>query len=161
MVRCALTGTPGTGKTSISNLLDKKVIHLSDYYESSSKGKSDTGEWLIELELLNKIVQKLGSDETIFEGHTSHFLDNINLIIILRCDPQILKERLEKRNYSKEKVIENLEAEALNVIRSEAEDNIEAGKIFEWDTTKFLAEESSNIIKNFIDGKVEAKIIEK
>ena len=51
MVRCALTGTPGTGKTSISKLLDTDIVHLSDYYESSSNEKTDEGEWLIELDL--------------------------------------------------------------------------------------------------------------
>ena len=48
MVRCALTGTPGTGKTSISKLLNTKIVHLSDYYEASSVGKTNSGEWLID-----------------------------------------------------------------------------------------------------------------
>ena len=59
MVRCALTGTPGTGKTSISLLLDKNVVHLSDFYEASSNEKTDEGEWLIDLDLLEKNVQPL------------------------------------------------------------------------------------------------------
>ena len=35
MERYALTGTPGTGKTTISALLQNDLISLSDYYESS------------------------------------------------------------------------------------------------------------------------------
>ena len=94
MVRCALTGTPGTGKTSISKLLNKKIIHLSDYYERASDGKADSGEWLIKLDLLNDIIQKLEVEDAVFEGHISHYLDNMDLIIILRCDPKALKKRL-------------------------------------------------------------------
>ena len=37
MVNYALTGTPGTGKTSLSKLLDQKVISLSEYYEEVIK----------------------------------------------------------------------------------------------------------------------------
>ena len=84
MVRCALTGTPGTGKTSISKLLDTDIVHLSDYYESSSNEKTDEGEWLIELDLLDDNIRNLSKDEGIFEGHTAHFLSYIDQVIILR-----------------------------------------------------------------------------
>ena len=116
MVRCALTGTPGTGKTSISKLLDRDIVHLSDYYESSSNEKTDEGEWLIELDLLDDNIRNLSRNEGVFEGHTAHFLSDIDQVIILRCDPFVLKERLDERDYSKEKIMENLEAEALNII---------------------------------------------
>ena len=154
MVRCALTGTPGTGKTSISKLLNKKIIHLSDYYESSSDGKADSGEWLIELDLLNDIIQKLDTEDAVFEGHVSHFLNNMDLIIILRCDPKVLKKRLEKRDYSKDKIRENLEAEAMNIIYSEAKDNIGEERIFELDTTKNLIENNANILEKFMNGNI-------
>jgi len=154
MVRCALTGTPGTGKTSISKLLNKKIIHLSDYYESSSDGKADSGEWLIELDLLNDIIQKLDTEDAVFEGHVSHYLDNMDLIVILRCDPKILKKRLEKRTYSKDKIRENLEAEAMNIIYSEAKDNIGEERIFELDTTKNLVGDNANILKGFMNGNI-------
>ena len=154
MVRCALTGTPGTGKTSISKLLDRDIVHLSDYYESSSNEKTDEGEWLIELDLLDDNIRDLSRNEGVFEGHTAHFLSDIDQVIILRCDPFVLKERLDERDYSKEKIMENLEAEALNIIYIEALDNIDKEKIFQFDTTNKSAEESAKIIKNFMAGNV-------
>ena len=154
MVRCALTGTPGTGKTSISKLLDRDIVHLSDYYESSSNEKTDEGEWLIELDLLDDNIRDLSRNEGVFEGHTAHFLSDIDQVIILRCDPFVLKERLDERDYSKEKIKENLEAEALNIIYMEALDNIDKEKIFQFDTTNKSAEESAKIIKNFMAGNV-------
>jgi len=39
MVRYALTGTPGTGKTTISNALKKKTLHLSELYSEASEEK--------------------------------------------------------------------------------------------------------------------------
>ena len=50
----ALTGTPATGKTSISKNLDKKVLHLSDLYSEASVKKSSSGEWIVDLEKLNE-----------------------------------------------------------------------------------------------------------
>ena len=89
MVRCALTGTPGTGKTSISKLLNTKIVHLSDYYEASSVGKTNSGEWLIDLDKMNNLVKKLELDEVFYEGHTSHTLDNLDMVILLRCESGI------------------------------------------------------------------------
>jgi adenylate kinase len=154
MVRCALTGTPGTGKTSISKLLNKKVVHLSDYYEDSSEGTTDSGEWLINLNKLNKIIEKLELDDAFYEGHTSHTLDNINTVILLRCDPSILGKRLSERNYSEDKIRENLEAEALNIILDEALDHISSDKIFQLDTTNLSPDESAKKLTEFINGSI-------
>lgn len=154
MVRCALTGTPGTGKTSISKLLNTKVVHLSDYYEASSEGKTNSGEWLIDLDKMNNLVKKLELDEVFYEGHTSHTLDNLDMVILLRCDPSILKDRLASRNYSEEKINENLEAEALNIIYDEALENITADKIFQLDTTKQTPQESAKKLIEFMNGNI-------
>ena len=54
MVRYALTGTPGTGKTTISKLLDQNIIVLSDYYKDFSEGKSESGNGLLILIKLKK-----------------------------------------------------------------------------------------------------------
>jgi adenylate kinase len=154
MVRCALTGTPGTGKTSISKLLNTKIVHLSDYYEASSEGKTNSGEWLIDLDKLNNLVKKLELDEVFYEGHTSHTLDNLDMVILLRCDPSILKDRLATRNYSEEKINENLEAEALNIIYDEALENITADKIFQLDTTNRTPQENAKNLVEFMNGNI-------
>ena len=154
MVRCALTGTPGTGKTTISKLLNTKIVHLSDYYEASSEGKTNSGEWLIDLDKMNNLVKKLELDEVFYEGHTSHTLDNLDMVILLRCDPSILKDRLASRNYSEEKINENLEAEALNIIYDEALENITADKIFQLDTTKQTPQGSAKKLIEFMNGNI-------
>lgn len=154
MVRCALTGTPGTGKTSLSDFLDTKVVHLSDYYEEASEGKTKSGEWLIDLDKINTIVSEANLKEVFYEGHTSHTLDNLEMVILLRCDPTVLRKRLTKRNYSKEKINENLEAEALNIIFEEAIENISEDKIFQLDTTDQTPEQSAKKLMNFMNGNI-------
>ena len=154
MVRCALTGTPGTGKTSISDFLDTKVVHLSDYYEEASEGKTKSGEWLIDLDKINTIVSEANLKEVFYEGHTSHTLDNLEMVILLRCDPPVLRKRLTKRNYPKEKINENLEAEALNIIFEEAIENISEDKIFQLDTTDQTPEQSAKKLMNFMNGNI-------
>lgn len=154
MPRCALTGTPGTGKTSISKLLKTEVIHLSNYYKESSEGKTDSGEWLINLDIINKIIADLKFDDVFYDGHTSHTLDNLDLVIILRCDPLILRDRLTLRNYSEEKMAENLEAEALNVIYGEAMEYISKERIFQLDTTYSQPQENADKLMNFISGNI-------
>ena len=41
---------------------------------------------------------------------------------VIRCDPSVLRGRLEARGYKPAKVVENLEAEALDIILQEAVD---------------------------------------
>ena len=154
MVRYALTGTPGTGKTSISKQLNKKILHLADLYSEASEGKTSTGEWLIDLEKLNEIVNKLMGSSLIIEGHLSHTLKNIEQIIVLRCDPNILRLRLEKRDYSEVKIKENLEAEAMGIIYSEAVELIDKTSLFQLDTTSYTAKETAHLLSNFFEGKV-------
>jgi adenylate kinase len=51
----------------------------------------------------------------LIESHFSDILPNrlIHYAIVLRCDPDELFKRLEKRGYKKEKIIENVQSEIL------------------------------------------------
>ena len=152
MVRYALTGTPGTGKTSISKLLDQKVIALSDYYEGTSEGKTESGEWIIDIDKIKKNIKI--TENSILEGHFAHEFDNIDQIIVLRCDPKILVERLNERGYSKEKVRENLEAEAIGTIYSESLEFLDFTHVVQLDTSIHTVSESAKILKEFMNGNI-------
>ena len=155
MQKYALTGTPGTGKTSVSKLLNEKVISLSDYYELASEGKSKEGEWLIDIGKLNLIFKTL--DSRIYEGNFAHKLNNIDKIIVLRCDPNILKKRLEERGYKKEKIIENLEAEAIGLIFSESIAYLGEENVIQLDTSTTNVENTTKIIEKYLDGKIKVE----
>ena len=155
MANYALTGTPGTGKTSLKKHLNKKIISLSEYYEQASEGKTDNGEWIVDIEKLDNILED--SDCNFFEGNFSHKLDKIDKVIVLRCDPQILEKRLESRNYSKNKVRENLEAEAIGLIYSEAIEIRDRDNVFQVDNSTRKPQETANIIEKYINDNIKVE----
>jgi len=155
-VNIALTGTPGTGKTSLSSKFDCNLVSINDYYAEISNGKDEEDNWLIDLEKLNEIIVTKNHSNTIFEGHVAHFLKNIDKIIVLRCHPEQLKKRLSSRNYSDEKIRENMEAEALNIICEEAIESYDEKNVFEIDTSTMTIEESIEKLKNIMNGNIKS-----
>ncbi|MCQ2086316.1 MAG: adenylate kinase family protein [archaeon] len=122
----AITGTPGVGKSTVSKLLSNKynVIDINSY----AKKNGLLEEFDTKLETYNVDVNKLSDSlkfktkksEIIFlDGHLSHFV-SCDFIIVLRCDPNIIYERLKKRGYSTQKIQENVQAEILDVILCES-----------------------------------------
>ncbi|AKB38130.1 AMP/CMP kinase AK6 [Methanosarcina siciliae C2J] len=157
-----LTGTPGTGKTSASKLLEKrrqwKVIHLNDlikkehlYTEVDEKRDSVIADMeLIQSrlpELIDEMEKESENKMVILESHLSHYITDI--VIVLRAYPPELKKRLEKRGYSEEKVNENAEAESIDLILAEAFEWCD--KVFEVNTTGRTAEETTGDVEKIID----------
>lgn len=90
--------------------------------------------------------------DAILVGHLAHLLI-VDLIIVLRCRPSVLASRLQERGYSKSKVEENVEAEALDVVLIEA---VETGRIvLEVDTTERSVEEVVDAVEEILAGERE------
>ncbi|TAH59627.1 MAG: adenylate kinase [Methanosarcina mazei] len=167
-----LTGTPGTGKTSVSKLLEKcrgwKVVYLNDlikeehlYSEVDEERDSVIADMELIRERLSGILEeekgqhaekaKVNGEEkeniTIIESHLAHYITDI--VIVLRAYPPELKKRLEKRGYSEEKINENAEAESIDLILAEAFEWCK--KVFEVNTTGRTAEETSEDVEKIID----------
>ncbi|AAB99053.1 conserved hypothetical protein [Methanocaldococcus jannaschii DSM 2661] len=151
-MRIAITGTPGVGKTTISKVLrDRLGIKVIDITEAVKKYKlytekdEDMDSYVIDFEKLEKFIDEIEEKEKtiILDGHVSHLL-NPDYIIVLRCNPEIIKERLEKRGYKPKKVLENIQAEILDVCLCESK-----GKVYEIDTT-------NRDVENIVDEIIEA-----
>ena len=155
MERYALTGTPGTGKTTISALLQNDLISLSDYYEKFSDGKTKDGECVVNIERLESSIKSL--EWEIAEGNFSHLLSIIDKVIVLRCDPAVLVNRLKERNYSNKKIRENLEAEAMGIIYSETVRNYGIENLIQVDTSKKTSKECSVIIRDYINNNIKVE----
>ncbi|MCL7476100.1 MAG: adenylate kinase family protein [ANME-2 cluster archaeon] len=144
----ALTGTPGTGKTSICALLEQhyRIIDLNALIigEGLHAGKDEQrGSFEADMEALQARVDELVADRTatvIIEGHLSHLLTGIDGLIVLRTRPCVLAQRLENRGYPPQKVQENMEAEALDVILVEAVERYE--RVYELETTMTIPEDA-------------------
>ncbi|AUB60346.1 MAG: adenylate kinase family protein [Methanobacterium sp.] len=165
-----LTGTPGTGKTTISCLLAEKLgYQLVDVNQLVDEKHLYTGldpekdYKIVDMEALEEELHKileedhLGADSDekfgiIIEGHLSHYFPQADLVVVLRTEPSILKGRLQKRGWKETKIHENLEAEALDICTWEAH-QIHSTKVHEIETTNLTPEEAVNLILEVIAGK--------
>lgn len=154
-MKIGLTGTPGTGKTTLANKLPFDIVHLNEYMRENDIGEEiENGELEIDLEELKQNQPEASGKDLLIEGHLSHFLD-LDYCIVLRTNPETLENRLNKRDYSEEKVRENVESEALDVILSQAVQNQD--KVFEIDTTKKSIDETVEKIIEAIENREERK----
>jgi len=155
-VKIGITGTPGTGKSTISEQLEGEKIDLKDYMEKEGLGtKNENGEIEVDIEELRQnIPEESQEDNLILEGHLAHFLD-LDYCVVLRCNPEELRERLSKRDYTESKVEENIESEKMDLILSQAVQNQEV--VFEVDTTDRSVEEVLEQVKNGIKSKKDRK----
>lgn len=149
-MKIAITGTPGTGKTSISSLFDGyRVIHLTEFVKEKGLGE-ENDEFEVDI---GKTVEQLkkevyDEEDVVIEGHLSHHYP-VDYCLVLRCEPSELKKRLKDRDYSDSKVQENVESEALDVILSEA--NVKQEEIIEVDTTDKTVEETFKEVKKRVE----------
>ncbi len=156
----AITGTPGTGKTSVAVEIRSRgyeVVDLSRHIrEHGLLGEldeaRDTHE--VDLDLLNDSLEEYREKEGVvfMEGHLSHFMD-CRSIVVLRCHPDVLAERLRARGYSEEKVRENVQSEVLDVILCEATDS--DIPVHEVDCSSASVEETADEILSIASGEAE------
>jgi len=75
-------------------------------------------------------------------------------VVVLRCRPGCLLERLRSRGYSEAKCRENAEAEALDVTLIETLEVREPGQVLEIDATDIPPGQVADLIEGFFLGKV-------
>lgn len=159
-----ITGTPCTGKTTVSEVLSEKLncrlIKINDLAIENDYVlgiDEDKGYKIIDIDALNDKVSQIirDSDELIiFEGHLAHLCSGADRVIVLRVHPEILRKRLEERDYSESKIRENLEAEAMGVCTAEAFDEY-GDRISEIDVGELSVDEIVDLIDDVISDKKE------
>ncbi|WP_163328676.1 adenylate kinase family protein [Desulfurobacterium thermolithotrophum] len=156
-MKITITGTPGTGKTTVANILSKKLnLPLFNISELVKKEKlyiefdSKRNAFVVDPEKLREFFHN--KKHFIAEGLVAHYIPS-DILIILRVNPKKIPERLAERNYTEEKVRENEEAERFAVIATEAIENSKAKRILHIDTTKRKPEDVVNLILEGIGGK--------
>ncbi|TFG57102.1 MAG: dephospho-CoA kinase [Methanomassiliicoccus sp.] len=154
----ALTGTPGTGKSTVARYLSSqgwKVLEVNELAKRYGLLKSkDVARDSFELDpddLQQALVQE-GMGEGVLVGHLAHLLD-VNMVIVLRCHPSKLAERLADRGWPLAKVRENALAEALDIILAESMDG--DAPVFEIDTTEMTPEGAAEATLSILAGENE------
>lgn len=134
----ALTGSPGTGKSTLARLLAEQDIHvlrLEDVAQSVNgiHASADLNE--VETNKLSHWNWN-GNRPCVIDGHLSHYC-NVDCVIVLRCHPSELRIRLEQRpSYGPDKVASNVEWELLGGVWSELAHLHPSQKVLELDTTE-------------------------
>jgi len=158
-----ITGTPGTGKTSVASALAKllgvKHIDLSSY--AIEKGfiteyDAERHTYVIDEERLVKKIVKIIKNTPgyiIIDTHYPEIIpcELIEYVFVLRTHPRVLEERLRRKGWPERKVKENVMAEILSVVLSNILSTCSDVRIYEIDTTNRdpveVAEEILGIIK--------------
>jgi len=157
-----ISGTPGVGKTTTSNLLKSKgysVLNFNDFIiryglyfgYDFSRDSVIIDEEILESKIRQELEQLKGL--LIIEGHTSEIVPKefVKVAFILRCNPSILRDRLTlSRDYSLDKIEENVQAEIMDECLIAMQEQLPSSKILELDSTNSSPEEIVDVIINYI-----------
>ncbi|MFA6048542.1 MAG: AAA family ATPase [Candidatus Micrarchaeia archaeon] len=163
-MKLAITGTPGTGKTTLAKalaaklgctLLDVNKIAVENKLYKKEKG---TPEKIVDLKKLAAKIHAIAKKEKAFiaEGHLAcEFYIPADCVVVLRCNPDTLEKRLQKREYSAKKIEENVMAEMLDycLLKTEANYPKTKAKIVQINATKFTSPEK--VLRLVAEGKSE------
>lgn len=160
-----ITGTPGTGKTTIARRvaqsLGKDYLDLADLVKKHRlyiRYDEETDSFIVDLNRTQKHLDALLTCNEIIDTHLVEAVppEKISKAIVLRLDPMILFERLKAREYSERKIKENVEAEILDYVLISALNRFGENKVFEVDTTGKNIGEVVEIITRIIlkNGKI-------
>ncbi|MEN4017360.1 MAG: adenylate kinase family protein [Methanobacterium sp.] len=164
-----ITGTPGVGKTTVSRILKKKlnaclicINELVDEKHLYTGIDEEKGYKIVDLDLLfnelDNITRKIDkSGYIIIEGHLSHFYENSDIVIVLRANPYVLRDRMEVKKWGEAKINENIEAEVVGVCSYEAYE-IHGKKAREIDTSDISPQKVSDLIIDAVNGNKEFPI---
>jgi adenylate kinase len=160
-----ITGTPGTGKKSVSPIVAKLMglpcLGLNEFAIAEGLlgqgGEVDAG-------LLKRALSRKLKTSAVVYGHLLPYsIDRAQVarVAVLRCEPSILKQRLVSRGYAFDKVAENVEAELIGVVSADAIKAFGKAKVAEVDATYTSpSEAASQVVALAKDRRVKTRPID-
>lgn len=152
----AISGTPGTGKTTVAKILEKelgwKLLNLHDLAKDKgcvSGFDEERNCDIVDSDKLSEVISGLKGD-FIIEAHFAHEMPS-DVLVILRTHAGILRHRLRDKGWPEKKVEENVMAEIMDICVNEAS---EMGKDFsEIDSGREKPEETAEEILKILRSK--------
>ncbi len=160
-----ISGCPGTGKTTLSSslasVLNVEIISLGELVEREglySHIDSERDTLVADLDrLIPRIIELIERTEgvIIVEGHYADIVPSsfVDIVIVLRTNPELLSNRLEAKGWSERKVRENVQAEILGSCTFNALNAYGSELVFEIDTTNLSEEEMVTMVLEIINEK--------
>jgi len=151
-----ITGSPGTGKTTIAKMLAKrlkcKYINELDFSLKKGLGKWDheSGELVVPLSALKRELSKELAKEKdiIVEGHLlCETKLPVDYVVLLRVHPEILEERLRRKQYEELKVADNVFCEGIDYCKKHVSRRYAESKIIEIKNEGNINNTIKNILK--------------
>jgi adenylate kinase len=155
-MRIIITGTPGTGKSSVAKALGRRikcmVVNEKQFALEKKIGKWDEGESELVIPLqqfareLNKLLAK--EKNIILEGHLlcELRLPKADFVVLLTVKPEELEKRLQAKGYSELKVQENVFCEANDYCKKRVLRSYNKQKVLQVATGKTIKEITLDII---------------
>lgn len=153
----AITGTPGTGKTTVAETLAEQrgmtyvsVNDLIEQEEVETEHDTERDATAVDPVSLREVMLQEIDDDSVLDGHLSH-LYPADCIVVLRCQPDMLRDRLEERDWSDAKIEENIASERLDIVLQQA--SADQDTVIEIDTTDRTPAETVGCIEEWIEEK--------
>jgi adenylate kinase len=151
-VLIAITGVPGTGKSTLAGELSKRtgwpLVEANVVVDEQGLWKGEEGGARVaDLRALSGTLRRRisGEENLILVGHLlCEVRLPANRVVVLRTNPRVLRERLRYRGYPNGKIDENVMAEALDYCTIRSEENYR--EVYELDTGIGLGESLSQLL---------------
>jgi adenylate kinase len=155
-INILITGTPGTGKTTLSEMVaaSRNMIHIDvsklvkeKHLHDGYLEEFDSYE-LNEDKVCDELEPIMGEGHVVVDYHSSDFFPErwFHLVVVLRTNNTILYDRLEKRGYKANKITENIECEIMEVVLQEALDSYKSEVIMVLDSNT-VEDMENNVLK--------------
>jgi adenylate kinase len=160
-----VTGTPGTGKTTISKHFAKEIgarylsitrlVNANALFSNIDRTRRTK---VIDLERTRPFVGEAIRESNLVAVIDTHVPDAISRaqvknVLVLRCHPLVLEARLRRKGWRATKIRENVLAEILDACYTTSRQYYGANKVFQLDTSTATVSKSVSQAGQILTGK--------
>ena len=166
-MKIVITGNPGVGKHTISDLLAMelkyRILDINRIALESKTIRKSKEAIEVDTKQLKKVIENEMKNNSVIVGHLAPYVltkSQIDKVVILRKSPYRLNSIYKKRGYSRAKILENLQSEILGIITYDALRKFGDEKSVQIDTTgksvkKILKQVKSILKENVLREEVD------